>query len=112
MITFGQESIGYLCCFESENYEAVLFHSLIKIADDFDPSVFERRINEEEDEKYGDPYVETRERVVLKVGFENQDRSVKSSFNPDKKKVKFGTLYALNEITIDRGGFNYLTNIE
>ena len=102
-----------MCWFESENYEAVLFYSLINIAEDYDPSLVDRKINEEEEEKYGDPYVETRERVVLKVGFDNEEMSVKSSFNPQKKKkVKFGTLYALNEITVDRGGFNYLTNIE
>lgn len=64
-------------------------------------------------EEYGEPFVEQRERVVLKVLFDSDDKSVKSKFNKKKDtKVKFGTLYALNEITVDRGPFNYLTNIE
>lgn len=34
-------------------------------------------------------------------------------FSPTKtKKPKFGSLYSLNQITVDRGSFNYLTNIE
>lgn len=36
MITFSEESLGYLCCFENEKYEEVLYHSLIQIADDAD----------------------------------------------------------------------------
>jgi NAD+ kinase len=50
---------------------------------------------------------------VLKVHFEDKDKKVESWASPGKiKKPKFGSLYALNQITIDRGSFNYLTNIE
>mmetsp|Transcript_18638 Transcript_18638/g.16503 ORF Transcript_18638/g.16503 Transcript_18638/m.16503 type:complete len:199 (+) Transcript_18638:41-637(+) len=112
MITFGQESIGYLCCFESSKYEEVLYHSLIKIAEDKEdydiPTAFD-----EQDERYGIPYVETKERVVLKVIFDNLETDVESSYIAGKtKKPKFGSLYALNQITVDRGSFNYLTNLE
>jgi len=113
MITFGQESIGYLCCFESEHYEEVLYSSLINIAEDKDEHDIESNIHANGNVNYGTPYVETRERVVLKVHFEDKDKQVKSSVSPNKtKKPKFGSLYALNQITIDRGSFNYLTNIE
>lgn len=68
---------------------------------------------DEDDKNYGIPYVEIRERVVLKVVFDDLEKSVKSSFLPEKvKKPKFGSLYALNQITCDRGSFNYLTNID
>jgi NAD+ kinase len=112
MITFSEESIGYLCCFESSSYEEVLYHSLIKIAPDREefevPNTFD-----DNDPNFKTPYVEIRQRVVLKVNFGDLDTSVKSTFDPNKKKKpKFGSLYSLNQITIDRGSYNYLTNIE
>lgn len=111
MITFGQESIGYLCCFESSKYEEVLYHSLIKIADDKDEH--ECFVELEEDVQYGKPYVETRERVVLKVLFDELEPDISSDATPGKtKKPKFGSLYALNQIIVDRGAFNFLTNLE
>ncbi|CAI2368532.1 unnamed protein product [Moneuplotes crassus] len=111
MITFGQESIGYLCCFEGSEYEEVLYHSLIKIAEDRnDYDIF---IDFDEDKKYGNPYVEKKDRVVLKVLFDGLDPDVSSKITPGKtKKPKFGSLYALNQIIVDRGSFNYLTNLE
>lgn len=112
MITFSEESVGYLCCFESEQYEKVLFNSLIYLAPDKEEfGVVER---DQIDIGYEQAYVESRERVVLKIIFNDLNKSVKSSFSPNKKtrKPKFGSLYALNQITIDRGAFNYLTNIE
>lgn len=111
MITFSEESLGYLCCFESDNYEEVLYHSLIKGAQaDLDTEEIEHK---QEKDCLGKPYIETRERVVLKILFENEDKPVHSLFSPTKtKRPKFGSLYSLNQITIDRGSFNYLTNIE
>ena len=112
MITFGQESIGYLCCFESAKYEEVIYHSLIKIAEDREEHDIPIKF-EDDDEKYGKPFVETRERVALKVVFDDLETNVESSFLPGKpKKPKFGSLYALNQIIVDRGSFNYLTNLE
>jgi len=112
MITFGQESIGYLCWFESSKYEEVLYHSLIKIAEDREEYDIPTRFDEN-DENYGTPFVETKERVVLKVVFDNLETSVQSSYIAGKtKKPTFGSLYALNQITVDRGSFNYLTNLE
>jgi NAD kinase len=112
MITFSDESIGYLCSFQSSKYEEVLYHSLIKIAVDRE----EYDILTEFDDKdmnYGIPYVEIRERVVLKVAFDDFEKPVKSSFSPEyTKRPKFGNLYSLNQISIDRGSFNFLTNID
>lgn len=111
MITFGQESIGYLCCFESSKYEEVLYHSLIKIADDADQHNL--TFDFQEDMMYGKPYVETRDRVVLKVVFDDIEPDVVSELTPGKtKKPRFGSLYALNQIIVDRGSFNFLTNLE
>lgn len=112
MITFSKESVGYLCCFENENYEKVLFNSLINLAPDKEEFGVDEKA--EIDIGYEKAYIESRERVVLKIIFDDLNKSVKSSFSPKKtvRKPKFGSLYSLNQITIDRGAFNYLTNIE
>lgn len=113
IISFGEESLGYLCCFEIDQYKEVLYHTLIKIAPDCQNLGYESLEIEFGSKDLGQPYVEKRERVVLKASFDAEDKSLKSNFNPKtNKKVRFGTLYALNEIIVDRGPFNYLTNIE
>lgn len=89
----------------------MLYNSLIKLAPD--RVDFEDQLEQIPNQDYVTPYVETRERVVLKVLFDEESTSIKSSFSPEKKKKpKFGSLYSLNQITVDRGSFNYLTNIE
>lgn len=89
----------------------MLFNSLIKLADDKEE--FGVEVEDTVDTEYVTPYVEIRERVVLKVIFDDLEKSVKSSFSPNKKRnPKFGSLYSLNQITVDRGSFNYLTNID